>query len=82
MVDKEKVKEVLDAVRPSLQADGGDVALVEVTDDGIVYVELQGACKGCPMSQMTLANGIERILKERVEGVEAVRPADDPMTAF
>lgn len=82
MVDKEKVQEVLNAVRPSLQADGGDVELIEVGDDGIVTVELQGACKGCPMSQMTLANGIERILKERVEGVVGVRPADDPMAAF
>ena len=62
MVDKEKVQEVLNAVRPSLQADGGDVELIDVSDDGIVTVELQGACKGCPMSQMTLANGIERIL--------------------
>ncbi len=76
MVDKEKVAEVLNAIRPSLQADGGDVELIEVSDDGIVTVELQGACKGCPMSQMTLANGIERILKERVEGVVSVQPAD------
>ena len=79
MVDKEKVNEVLQAIRPSLQADGGDVELVEVTDDGVVKVELQGACKGCPMSQMTLANGVERILKERVEGVTSVVPADLPM---
>ena len=75
MVDKEKVQEVLNAVRPSLQADGGDVELIDVSDDGIVTVELQGACKGCPMSQMTLANGIERILKERVPGVTSVVPA-------
>ena len=78
MVDKEKVQEVLNAVRPSLQADGGDVELIDVSDDGIVTVELQGACKGCPMSQMTLANGIERILK----GVVGVRPADESMGAF
>ena len=75
MVDKEKVQEVLNAVRPSLQADGGDVELIDVSDDGIVTVELQGACKGCPMSQMTLANGVERILKERVPGVTKVVPA-------
>ena len=75
MVDKEKVQEVLNAVRPSLQADGGDVELIDVSDDGIVTVELQGACKGCPMSQMTLANGVERILKERVPGVTSVVPA-------
>lgn len=75
MVDKEQVVEVLEMIRPSLVADGGDVKLVEVQDDGTIVVELVGACKGCPMSQLTLANGIERILKERVEGVKAVVPA-------
>ena len=69
---KEKVQEVMDQIRPSLQADGGDVQLIDVTDDGIVKVELQGACRGCPMSQMTLRMGIERVLKEKVEGVKAV----------
>lgn len=72
----DKVQTVLDKVRPMLQADGGDVELVEVTDNGIVKVRLTGACKGCPMSQMTLRNGIERIiLKEipEVKGVEAVQ---------
>ena len=58
------------------KADGGDVRLVDVNEDGVVSVELQGACKGCPMSQMTLANGVERILKERVPGVTKVVPAD------
>lgn len=75
MVDKKDVEEVLNLIRPSLQADGGDVALVDVEADGTVVVELQGACKGCPMSQMTLANGVERILKERVPGVTSVVPA-------
>jgi Fe-S cluster biogenesis protein NfuA len=75
MVDKQKVKEVLDLVRPALQNDGGDVALVDVSEDGVVSVELQGACKGCPMSQLTLANSVERILKERVPGVTKVVPA-------
>ena len=75
MVDKKDVEEVLNLIRPSLQADGGDVALVDVEADGTVVVELQGACKGCPMSQMTLANGVERILKERVPGVTKVVPA-------
>ncbi|MBM7624739.1 NifU family protein [Sporohalobacter salinus] len=70
---KEDVKEVLDQVRPSLQADGGDVKLVEVTDDGIVKVELQGACAGCPMSEMTLKNGIEKRLKEEVPQVKEVQ---------
>ena len=75
MVNKEDVKAVLELIRPSLQADGGDVALVDVEEDGTVVVELQGACKGCPMSQMTLANGVERILKDRVPGVLRVVPA-------
>ena len=61
-------------IRPSLQADGGDVKLVSVSDDGIVKVELQGACRGCPMSQLTLKNGIERVLKEKVPGVKEVKP--------
>jgi len=72
---RERVETVLDKVRPMLQSDGGDVELVDVTDAGIVQVRLTGACKGCPMSQMTLKNGIERIvLKEipEVKGVEAV----------
>ena len=75
MVNREDVAAVLELLRPSLQADGGDVELVDVDDDGTVTVELQGACKGCPMSQMTLANGVERILKERVPGVTRVVPA-------
>lgn len=74
-IDKEQVSRVLDLIRPSLQADGGDVELIEVQEDGTVVVELQGACKGCPMSQMTLANGVERILKEHVPGVTKVVPA-------
>lgn len=75
MVDKKEIEEVLDLVRPSLQADGGDVKFVDVDEEGVVTVELQGACKGCPMSQMTLANGVERILKERIKGVTRVVPA-------
>lgn len=67
----EKVQEVLDKVRPSLQADGGDVELVEVTD-GVVKVKLTGACAGCPMSQMTLKNGIERILKREIPEIKEV----------
>ncbi len=69
---KEKVQTVLDKIRPTLQADGGDVELVEVTDDGIVKVRLQGACKGCPMSQLTLKNGIERLMLKEVPEVKAV----------
>jgi Fe-S cluster biogenesis protein NfuA len=72
---KEKVQAALDKVRPSLQADGGDVELVEITDDGIVRVQLQGACKGCPMSQMTLRDGIEKFLKKEIPEIQAVEPA-------
>jgi Fe-S cluster biogenesis protein NfuA len=69
---KEKVQEALDRVRPSLQADGGDVVLVDVDDGGVVKVRLTGACKGCPMSQMTLKMGIEKILKQNVPEVSRV----------
>ncbi|ADJ25376.1 nitrogen-fixing NifU domain protein [Dehalogenimonas lykanthroporepellens BL-DC-9] len=69
---QEKVKEVLEQVRPNLQADGGDVELVSVSEDGIVTVKLTGSCAGCPMSQMTLKNGIERILKREVPEVKEV----------
>jgi Fe-S cluster biogenesis protein NfuA len=70
---KEKVAAVLDKIRPSLQADGGDVVLVDVTDDGIVKVRLTGACSGCPMSTITLKNGIERILKKEIPEVQSVQ---------
>jgi Fe-S cluster biogenesis protein NfuA len=70
-LDKTKVKEVLDKVRPYLVRDGGNVELVEV-DGGTVKVKLSGACAGCPMSQMTLKNGIEKILKEEVPEVKEV----------
>jgi len=73
---KEKVQEVLEMIRPSLQADGGDVELVDVTEDGIVKLRLQGHCVGCPMSQMTLKNGIERILKQEIPEVKEVVEAD------
>jgi len=69
---KEEVEKVLELVRPGLQADGGDVELVEVTDDGIVKVRLKGACGSCPMSTMTLKMGIERAVKEKVPGVREV----------
>lgn len=72
---KERVQEALDKIRPSLQADGGDVELVEVTEDGVVRVRLQGHCAGCPMSMMTLKNGIERFLKEEIPEVKAVEQA-------
>ena len=72
---KEKVQEALDKIRPMLQADGGDVELVDV-EDGVVKVRLQGACAGCPMSQMTLKNGIEKLLKEEIPEVKSVESAE------
>lgn len=70
---KEKVVSALDLIRPSLQADGGDVEFVGIDEEkGEVQVRLTGACSGCPMSQMTLKNGIERILKEQVPEVNSV----------
>jgi Fe-S cluster biogenesis protein NfuA len=72
---KELVQAVIDKIRPSLQADGGDVELVSV-DDGVVKVRLTGACKGCPMSQMTLKNGIERFIKKELPQVDRVEAVD------
>lgn len=71
---KDRVQAALDKIRPALQADGGDVELVEVTDDGVVKVALQGACRGCPMSQLTLANGVERVLREEIPEIQRVEP--------
>ena len=68
---KEKVEAALNKIRPMLQADGGDVELVDV-EDGVVKVRLKGACAGCPMSQMTIKNGVERILKEQIPEVNSV----------
>jgi Fe-S cluster biogenesis protein NfuA len=69
---KEKVEQALAKVRPALQADGGDVELVDVSAEGVVKVRLRGACGGCPMSQLTLKMGIERILKKEVPEVKSV----------
>ncbi len=69
---KEKVEKVLEDIRPGLQADGGDVELVDVSDDGVVKVRLTGACAGCPMSTMTLKIAIEQRLKEKIPEVKAV----------
>lgn len=70
---KEQVEEVLKEIRPNLQADGGDIELIGVDEEtGVVSVKLVGACAGCPMSQMTLQMGVERILKEKVPGVTKV----------
>lgn len=72
MVDKEKVKEVVEKIRPQLQMDGGDVELVEITDDGIVKVRLLGHCAGCMHAQQTLTYGVERAIKQFVPEVVRV----------
>jgi len=69
---KEKVQEALNKIRPNLQADGGDVELVDVGSDGIVKVRLTGACGHCPMSQMTLKAGVEKVIMQAVPGVKKV----------
>ncbi|MBN1664764.1 MAG: NifU family protein [Deltaproteobacteria bacterium] len=69
---REDVLKAIQDIRPGLQADGGDVELVDVTDDGIVKVKLLGACHGCPMSQMTLKMGIEKHLQKIIPGVKSV----------
>ena len=68
----EQVEKVLEEVRPALEAHGGNVDLIDVKEDGTVEVALTGACKGCPMSQMTLTMGIERVLKENIPEVTSV----------
>ncbi|WP_373531362.1 NifU family protein [Vampirovibrio sp.] len=71
-MDKEKVQEVLNMLRPYLQADGGDVELIDVTSEGVVQVRLQGACGTCPSSTYTLKMGIEEQLKQYIPGVTEV----------
>ena len=69
---KDKVQATLNEIRVALQQDGGDIELVEVKEDGTVRVELQGACRGCPYSQLTLTGYVEKVLKERVPGFKEV----------
>jgi Fe-S cluster biogenesis protein NfuA len=69
---KSKIQNAINQIRPNLQADGGDVELVDVSEDGVVKVRLTGACRGCPMSQMTLKMGIEKFLKKEVPEVKEV----------
>lgn len=72
VLDKDKIQAVLDKIRPSIQADGGDVDLIEIKADNTVVVRLKGACGSCPMSTLTLKAGIERILKEEIPEVKEV----------
>ena len=69
---REEVIQAIQDVRPSLQADGGDIEFVDLADDGLVTVRLTGACNGCPMAQITLKHGVEQYLKEKVPGVSSV----------
>ena len=73
---EEKVKEVIEAIRPNLQAHGGDIELVGTDKDNSVKVRLQGACSGCPGAQMTLRMGVERLLKENIPEVKEVIAVD------
>lgn len=75
-IDTAKLDEALNYIRPAVQADGGDIVLVG-TDDGVVDIQMVGACGGCPLSMMTLKAGIERILMDRVPGVKEVRASSD-----
>lgn len=68
-----QVEEVLDRIRPSIEAHGGDVELVSVSDEGVVEVRLHGACRGCPMSELTLRLGIEQVLREAIPEIKEVR---------
>jgi len=69
---KERVQQVINEIRPNLQADGGDIDLIDVTAEGIVKVKLRGACSGCPGAAMTLKMGVERVLKNRIPEVTGI----------
>lgn len=73
---KDNVKKAIEEIRPHLQADGGDVELIEVTDEGVVKVRLLGACVGCPMRQMTLTHGITRFIKKKVPEIKEIQAVD------
>ena len=71
---RERVQDVINLIRPAVQADGGDIELVNVTDAGVVQIRFHGACHGCPSSTMTLQNGIERNLREKIPEITSVVP--------
>lgn len=75
--DRDAVAAAIEYMRPALQYDGGDLSLVDVSDDGVVTIEFAGACVGCPISMMTLKAGVERVLQDRVPGVTKVVAADE-----
>ncbi|MCD4651557.1 MAG: NifU family protein [Candidatus Cloacimonetes bacterium] len=72
MIDKAKIQEVLNKIRPSIQADGGDIELVNVREDNVVEVKMTGACHGCPMATLTLKQGVERLVKLEIPEVKEV----------
>ncbi|MDD2332519.1 MAG: NifU family protein [Candidatus Cloacimonetes bacterium] len=72
MIEREKIETILDKVRPAIQADGGDVELINVREDNVIEVRLKGACHGCPMATLTLKAGIERVIKEEIPEVKEV----------
>lgn len=74
---EERVQKAIEELRPHLQADGGDIELVEVTDDGVVKVRLLGACVGCPMRQMTLTHGVTRFIKKHVPEIKEVQAVEE-----
>ena len=76
-IDRVKVVQIIEIMRESLQADGGDISLVDISEDGVVTVELHGACASCALSSYYLSMGVERVLKERVPGVTKVVALED-----
>jgi len=74
---KERVQKAIEELRPHLQADGGDIELVDVTKDGVVKVRLLGACLGCPMRQMTLTHGVTRFIKKQVPEVKEIQAVEE-----
>jgi len=72
MIAKEKIESILEKVRPSIQADGGDVELIKIREDNVIEVRLKGTCNGCPMATLTLKAGIERLIKEEIPEVKEV----------
>ena len=76
-IDRVKVVQIIEIMRESLQADGGDISLVDISEDGVVTVELHGACASCALSSYDLSMGVERVLKERVPGVTKVIALED-----
>lgn len=79
MASKLQVEAVIEQIRPFLQRDGGDVQFIDYTPDNYVVVELQGHCAGCPHAQLTIKNGIERILKENLPEIEGVKTVNEMM---